>query len=545
MRRENVIITRQHIGSFGSIIGILGVVLGVIGWLWAGMITPFVGFALILGIIGIALWAIMTPREFGAFVTGRGVRFSTVTAFSLILLIGIAAMTYIVIARASLTLDMTVSGFYSLSTESQNLLRRVTRPIQLTGFYSARSLPDRELDDQIFSLYETATNGMIRRVYIDPDEQPATAQQFGVTEDQQLFISYLTEDGSVDFSTLARVPRASNQERDITEAIARLLIAGTLRVYFDTGLGERSPTDTTQEGISGIYAGVQESGILASPIDIRALAESGGDIPADAATLIFARPLYDLTEAEIALIDRYLDNGGALFLMAEALFTPGSFLHEEGTFNSYLWENYGIRTRNAVVVEQPGVSGQTPLDIIGAYVFTDSPIAARLDPEQYPLLFSLARMVEVNLENAPPNIANGQVVISSEGSFGETNLQALAETNTFTYNEGEDIVPPLATVVWSTHLENESRILLIGDSSFVSNGYVLTGGNGILFTDALSWLTGFGDRIEFAPQAFSTTLPLVFLDAQTLNTITFFTVILLPGAVLVAGLAIWARRVRR
>ena len=41
----------------------------------------------------------------------------------------------------------------------------------------------RELDDEFFRLYETATNGLITRQYIDPDEQPALAQRYGVTED--------------------------------------------------------------------------------------------------------------------------------------------------------------------------------------------------------------------------------------------------------------------------------------------------------------------------------------------------------------------------
>ncbi len=545
MRNETIIITRQQVGSIGGVIGVIGIVAGVIGWLWAGYLTPLVGALLISGVIGLALWAVMTPREFTAFITGRGVRFGTLTAFSLILLIGVVAMIYILIARATLTLDLTVNQAYTLSRETEAVLNRVSRPIQLTGFYTSRSLTDREIDDQFFRLYESDSNGLISRVYIDPDEQRAVAQQFGVTNDQQLYISFLNPDGTVDFSTLARVPRSGSQERDISEAIARLLISGSLRIYFSDGLGERNLVDTTQEGISGIFYGVQESGVLAAPLDIRELAEAGEDVPADAAALVFARPLSDLNDAEIALIDRYLNRGGALFLMAEALFTSNSFLRHDGAFNTYLWDNYGIRTLDAVVVETPGVSGQTPLDIIGAYVYTNSPIAQRLDPEEYPLFFSLARALEVNFDALPPDVANGQVVISSEGSYGETDLQALAQTNTFTYDESEDLLPPLATVVWATNQRNNSRILLVGDSSFVSNGAVLIGGNGILFTDGLAWLIEFDEQIAFAPRAFSATLPLVFADGATINTITFVTVILLPGAVLVAGFAIWARRVRR
>ena len=48
----------------------------------------------------------------------------------------------------------------------------------------------------------------------------------------------------------------------MTQAISRLLLSGTLTVYFDTGLGERDPLDTSQEGISGINNGVRESGLI-------------------------------------------------------------------------------------------------------------------------------------------------------------------------------------------------------------------------------------------------------------------------------------------
>ena len=71
-----------------------------------------------------------------------------------------------------------------------------------------------------------------------------------------------------------------------------------------------------------------------------------------------------------------------------------------------------------------------------------------------------------------------------------------------------------------------------------------TTGNGILFTDGLSWLTGLGQRINFAPKAYTTGLPIVFVTGQTLDIIAFGTVILLPGLLLAVGILIWMRRMR-
>ncbi|MBE2272417.1 MAG: GldG family protein [Anaerolinea sp.] len=545
-QRQPLVIRRGHIATLASYIGAAGLIAAIVGLLWQGGFTPYIGAVFVVGFLGIALWGIMTPTEFRAFITGRSIRHSSISVFSTLLLIGIVVLVFLFLQRRALTLDLTSAQRFTLSSESITVLNRVSEPIRITGFYTPDYLTLREVDDEFFRLYEAQTEGMITRQYINPNEQPALATRFGVNADAQVFVSYLNADGSVDFNTVARVPRGDNQERDITQAIARLLISGTITVYFDIGNGERHPLDTTQEGISGIDAGMNESGIITRELSLIQIANEGGDIPADARALLFVRPVLDLTQPEIIVLERYLARGGALFIMSDVLFSDNPFLQESGAFNTYLWERFGIRARDAVVVESPSASTDTPLDVIAAYTFTDTSIGARLDPAQNPLLFRVARALEVNLTSAPPTIANGQITLSSEVSYGETDLTTLGDTNTYSYDSATDLPPQLTTVVWAWDQATQAKILLVGDSNFVSNGAVLTAsGNGVLFTDGIAWLTGIDEEINFTPQAYSSGLPLIFIDAATLNLIGFLTIILLPGVVLVFGLAVWARRVRR
>lgn len=541
-----IVITRGNVAQIASLLGGAGLLIGIIGFVWTGAMTVYVGAALIVGILGIALWASMTPREFMGFITGRQARRSTTGVFTTLLLIGVVALVYILLQRNTLTLDMTVAQRFTLSSETLAVLRRVSKPIRITAFYTSRNLPVREVDDQFFRLYEAETNGLISRQYIDPDEQPALAQRYGVTTDGQTFISFLNADGSTDLTSLARIPRAeenANQERDITEAIARLLLSGSMTGYFDVGLGERDPNDTSSEGTSRIAGGMQESGLVVYTISIPELAAQGQDIPADAATVVLARPLTDLNEAEIGVIDRYLNRGGSLLIMADVLFSENPFLQQNGAFNTYLWENYGIRALDAAVVD-PAASGQTPLDVISAVVYPDTDLGKRLDPSSNPTLFHIARPIEVNLNNSPPDIINGQVIQSSTQSYGETDLKTLGETNVFGLDSA-DLPPPLTTVAWAFNQQTNAKIVLVGDSDFVSNGQVLTGGNAVLFTDCIAWLSGLGEKISFLPQSYGVGVPLIFVSAQTFNLISFLTIILLPGAVLVTGIAVWMRRARR
>src|SRR5690606_22538228 len=301
--------------------------------------------------------------------------------FTSLLLVGIVALVYILLQRAALTLDMTEGRRFTLSPETLEILERVNRPIRITGFYDSTAVPAREVDDQFFRLYEAVTNGLISRQYIDPNQEPALAQRFGAYQNGAVFISYLNPDGSVDFSSLARVPRQPGgaQERELTQAILRLLAAGTFKVYFEVGHSELDPQDTGPQGLSGVHLGMQESGLVTDSLVLPALAANGQSIPDDASVVIMARPTRALTSPEIAVLDEYLQRGGSLFIMAEALLNEGAFLSGETEFNHYLWDNFGLSALNAVLVHYSS-NLRTPLDIIGYRVFTRTDIGARVDP---------------------------------------------------------------------------------------------------------------------------------------------------------------------
>lgn len=543
MNNDPIIITRQQVGRWASYIGGTALLLGVLGWLWNGGISPLVAGLLIGGGIGIALWASFIPAEFVAFITGRSVRFGTSAVFSTLLLIGIVVLTYIFVARATLTLDMTQGRRFSLSPVTLDVLSNVTRPMRLIAFYNAGGIAMREVDDQFFRLYEVATNGRITRQYVDPDIEPALAQRFGAFSNGATFLAYLTSEGEIDFATLARVPRQEGgaQEREITQAISRMLLAGTFTVYFEVGHGGPDPLDTSQQGLSGIHAGMQESGLITGALDLRVLAANNQDVPDDASAIIIAGPTIPFSQPVIAVLDRYLARGGRLFIMADAQFSDDPFLAEDSAFNQYLWERFGMRALDAVVVD-PAASMQTPLDIIGAAAYTGTSLTARLDPAEAPTLFRLARALEVNPD---PPVSNGRVFDSSPISYGETNLRLLGETNTYQFDAGQDIQGPLTLVAWAWDETTGARILLTGDSDFVRNGFVSSAlGNAVLLTDGVAWLTGLQERVTFPPRAFPD-VPLLFIDGQTLDLIAFFTVIVMPVMTLILGFGIWMRRVRR
>lgn len=544
MNNQNIIVTRRQIGQWASYVAGGAFVLGIIGLIWQGGLTSPIIAALAVALVSVILWAAAAPADFTGFITGRQVRYSTAAVFTSLLLMGIVALVYILLQRAALTLDMTEGRRFTLSSETLEVLERVNRPIRITGFYDSTAVPAREVDDQFFRLYEAVTDGLISRQYIDPNQEPALAQRFGAYQNGAVFISYLNPDGSIDFASLARVPRQPGgaQERELTQAILRLLAAGTFKVYFEVGHSELDPQDTGPQGLSGVHLGMQESGLVTDSLVLPALAANGQSIPDDASVVIMARPTRALTSPEIAVLDEYLQRGGSLFIMADALLNEGAFLSGETEFNHYLWDNFGISALNAVIVDYSS-NLRTPLDIIGYQVFTGTDIGARLDPAQAPTLFRIARALNVNDD---PPVHNGRVIMSSPDSYGETDFRALMETNSFAPDPEVDLPGPLASVVWAWNETTGAKVLMVGDADFVTNGFVSSAlGNAVLFTDGIAWLTGLHERVSFAPQAFVTAPPLIFVSTQTLDAIAFLTVILMPGLLLISGLVIWTWRMRQ
>lgn len=536
--RSSVIITRADIGQFFGFLGAASLVIALLGLVWQQGFTFVIFLALVLGLGGIALWGIIAPEEFIGFVKGRQARYSTSAVFSSLLLLGIVVLVYVLLARSAIVADLTEGKRFTLSDNTLQVLENVRRPIRITGFYSPRLLQQRQIDDQFFRLYETATEGQISREYIDPVAQPGIAARFRAN-DGDVFVSFLGLTGEIDINATLIVTRSGRQERDMTEAISRLLLGGNFVIYFETGLSSLNVEDATQRGLSNINQIIREYGLITLPLNLPELAAAGGLIPEDASAVVMARPVSDPSEEAIAVLDEYLGRGGALFIAGDA---QTEFLRTGSLFNEYLWQSYGVRLLDAIVVDSVA-SDATALDLYPA-ITAESAITTNITPEN-PTLFRIARAIEV--DTSPP-VTNGWAIQSSPApnSFGENNLIGILRDNTWGYDEGADIPGPLSTVAWARDTNTGASILLVGDSDFMTNGQVsVPPGNASLFIDGLLWMTGANEAVSFTPEPTVTGQPLIFINTRSLDYIAALTLLVMPGTMLVLGGIVWFRRSRR
>lgn len=551
MQRRTVALTRGQMGQIGSIIGGLGILLGLLGAIWQGGITSAVIGFFAVGIIGLALWYSMTPQDVKAFVQGRQTRYSTIAFFSTLLLIGIVSLVYILVQREAIVADQTIDRRFSLSPQSIAMLQQIQRTpnrIEITAFYSSQDILQREVDDQYFQLYESATNRHVYRRFVNPVEDPAfTAGYLSALEQGiNVFASFVDENDQIIQGTTIPIDLTDRQEYDLSQGLRQLLAAGRFKVYFETGAGEPDPLSNTQQGLSLINGYMRTNGIVTEPLNLANIAAAQGQIPNDASAIIIAQPRRDFIPTEVAVLDAYLKRGGALFIAAD-VFNDNTTLFlgsQDSPFNAYLWENFGLRMTSQIVVD-PASSGQTALDVIGAAIYANNAIGQNLNIEgdqNTATQFRIARAIEVDPE---PPVTNGNVIMTTPSAWGEIDWEGVFGRSEYAYEEGVDAPGALSLVTWARNPQTNAKIVLVGDADFMTNGMVTApAGNTILVLDSIGWMTGYTEEVSFEPKAYLT-VPVMFVGGPMLDQIALFTMIIMPGAMLLMAAAVYLRRTRR
>ncbi len=548
-RGGNIVITRGTLGTIGSFITGAGLIIGILSILWQSGFSIATGIIFGISLAGLALWVTMTPDDFKNFIMGRQAKRGTVAVFSTLLIVGIISMLYIFVLRTGIVIDMTQGERFTLSPETLDVIDAANRSaeagIRITGFYSPRELRLQEVDNQYWELYNVASD-KITLEYINPLVEPAKAAPYQdyLSQGVNVFVAFEDENGDLIFQSTIPVAGTNIQERDMTEAITRLLLRGRFKVYFESGLDTLSATDESAEGTAIINSLLRTNGIETNALNLVQLANEGNPIPADASAVIFARPQRQLSQAEIDVVDEYVQRGGALFIFTDVILSPDSFLQEDSLFNNYLWNTFGLRGIDYVAIDEAS-SQETSTDLVSAAVYPGNPIGANLNVEDNPQTITLFRLVRpIEVDDTPP-VNNGSVILTSPFSWAESDLDRLIRDNQWEYNDGEDIQGPVTTVAWANDQDTGSKLVLVGDTDFITNGRILSPqGNSILFFDSIGWMTGFTEEVSFEPQILATGLPILFIDVQTIDLIAFATSILMPGIMLVFAIAIWGKRLR-
>ncbi|MBI5957510.1 MAG: Gldg family protein [Chloroflexi bacterium] len=571
-------IDRARFASWASVIGAAALVLGGLIYLLTGDISIPVFACVVIGAAGIGLWMWWSPGEFQAWIAGRQTRYGTTSILISVLFAGLVSYAYVLVDRANVTADLTSVQRYSLNTptlETIDLLRTRGFQVRIAGFFSHDKLREREYADLLLRQYAEKGGDTIEVQYIDPDEQPDLAERYGYKADfdGQLLLTVLDADGEPRtrdtlnaegqyVSQYVTIYLGDASERNITTGLKTVASAGVFKIYFTTGHGERSLENVDDTGISRLFASLDGQGIAVAEL---VLAETDR-IPDDASAVMIIGPWLDFTEAEVQVLDEYLQRGGRLGIFADPPIIEAAilgeagntFLQEGGPLSTYLWDEFGVRALDAFAIEaQPElINGDEWFPIINTIV----PHTIMSDVRDSPITTRFVRPLEYTAE---PDERQNQYVrepllLTSVISYAESNITDFLENSRLEYNPPSttgapgDIPGPLVVALTvkkqlESQQEIQPRLILVGDSDILRNEFVKQveiPGNVYFWSDTVDWLTGFAEVVTFTPISDPTRLNLV-ASAQERRTIAIITIMIVPGLILLAGTAVWWYRGRR
>jgi ABC-type uncharacterized transport system involved in gliding motility auxiliary subunit len=461
--------------------------------------------------------------------------------------VGIVVLLNVLAARYYKRFDVTQGRLHSLSPQSLQVLDELddkTGRIEVIGFYpdgQGQKSFETWLDE-----YRAHTQALDYRM-IDPIRQPGETERLGWD--------------AFGAGLLVRRGERSQEvffpdEQDITSALLKVSRDAPKDVYFLSGHNERSPADYEAAGYGGVGALLEENNYRVRTLNL-ALTE---DIPSDAALLVIAGPRRPLLSDEARRIRDYLlDGGKALILVDPGLATePGS--DRAGWIDDIneLLEPWQVRFADATVVDPQQSLGGDPL----APAWTDygfHQITKDLDNT----LIALPLAAPILLPPAPDEarFRFSVLAMTSEQSWAESDLQAdpLQYDGGQTTSAGGDLPGPLVVAVAvesSTETaggqmmsaDKPTRLVLIGDSDLARNDVLDQIPNGqFLLLNAVNWLAEEEALIAIGPK---TSLqspgqrPSIRLNRRQEALVSLGALVLLPLAIVVAGVIVWSRRRR-
>lgn len=396
----------------------------------------------------------------------RGV-FAVASGVSTVLLVAILVLLNILAWYRPFRVDLTASERNTVTAETRVILGRLARDVALRQFGRGR---DPQVD-QLLSSFAAASR-RIRMEFVDADRAPREARSLGVIKNGTVVV------------TSGRVYRKVENptEQAIVTAILQATSEVERTVCFVTGHGERGVADESAMGLSRLASTLEAANYR---VDRVSLLER--EIPAACSLVVIAGPQREPPEAETARLSAYATAGGRMLILLDP--PPAASMT--------VWLTpWGITAANGIIVDTSGagqtVGGgpQTPL----ALAYPDHPITRGFE---IATMFDLARPLEVATR---PEMADKPVAIAQTGnrSFEETEPQGDPR-----FDEGRDRRGPL-TVAAAGALDLrrpppgpaaspqalEFRLVVVGDSDFVTNAFLMRQGNRDFILRIVPWLAG-------------------------------------------------------
>ncbi len=444
----------------------------------------------------------------------------------LLLFISIIGMLAWVSNHYNHQFDLTANNRHSLSESSVSLLNTLDRPVTVHA-YTTDDVT-RQGIKEIIERYQRLKSNFYLHIF-NPDIDIEQVKRDGIVMNKPFAFVVFYKQHMEHINSLS--------EQAISNALLRLNRRDKQQVIFLSGHGERELDGTDSRAYS-----ILNQQLSALGFKLRTLNLLENELPDNTKLVVIAAPAFEYLAGEIKQLEQYLAGGGNFLWLVDpgALFGLEKIASSLGLqFQDGLIIDNNPTLRNTLNIQHPGI---IPVTEYFSHLITSS--------IRFNTLFPMARGISPLTNEVTINDWQAEALFNS-GVKSWTESAGLQDEMVFSTSDG-DVAGPITMavalhrknpVVNDTATKKSQRIVIIGDSDFLSDTHIGSGANLSLGLNIFNWLVGDDDfiAVEMKPAADT---KLTLTDTQ-LVIIGFGFLIIIPLLLLIIGFRIWYVRKNR
>ena len=487
---------------------------------------PILYIFLVLFLLGFLISIILNYKLYLDFLSIKTAQKGLSMGWSLLLVIIFLISISYLGNRFNKTFDLTQEGINSLSDQSLSSLKDLDSDLIFYIFYKGDKITpqlsaiQQELKMDL-ALYKQA-NSKVKVFFVDAYKNPAKAESYLVDlpdkNQQELFVFVNYKDRKI----RVNIPFS---EEDLTSAIIKAKKREFKEILFLTGHGEKDLNDPNPSGLKILNQALTDSGFILKEWDFI----QQGEPPKKASLIVSIGPRQKFLTAEKNWLKDYLSKGGQLLLILDP--------KEKHGLEDFLKE-YGLIFNNDFILSQLGVLYGGPTRAIGVVFDKDNPITKKI-PAKQAVFFETASSLDVE-PSAFEKFKFSYLVRTHDQSFTVPELKRDIKMQEF-----ETLTMALSSSSKSeSNVENQEKLkdfklVLLGDSDFLSNRYIYDGANRDLAINSFVSLAGEEELVSIRPkQPKGTKISL----NQSQKTRLVLVYVILPLLFLLMSLWLWYKR---
>ncbi|MGI8956349.1 MAG: GldG family protein [Chthoniobacterales bacterium] len=448
--------------------------------------------------------------------------------------------------------DLSRDKKYQLSDKTKHFLGSIKGKVRITVFFGSQNPITGDVQN-LLTEYQYASRGRLDVEYVDPERSLTRAKELFdkykvVTDESVLIVDYQGRSKTVKASEMADMDQgnpmlgespkvtAFKGEQAITSALIDIVEGKKNAVGYIVGHKEPPLEGTSPIGILKTF--IENENIQFKELNLFEVPA----IPAEIKVVMIAGPQYDFSDREMKMLRDFWNKDGRILLLVDpSAKTPKllAFLNELGV---------KVDDDRLMAMVKTGIEEVARVRDVVAHFLPDNSVTKRLADVRAPFFGATSTLTLTSQQVAAANIHLAPLAQAEKGYWGETDYLSDDEA-LLQFDPAKDKGDPL-TIAASVEKGgsaderveiNSARLVVVANATFIQDNALTQDQQGLDFISAsLNWLLSREQLIGIAPKIPQT---LTFnLSEQSLRSLRWIILVLMPLVPAVIGLFVWWRR---